>query len=111
MNQPSQRPSDDDKVWELLGRHQSIEPSVGFADRTMRRLTAEPPKPAWSWLPALRWAGVGLAALAVVVTLGIGQHARDTRRAELYVQTHQADYLDDFDVIAALDQLAGENQL
>ena len=33
------------------------------------------------------------------------------KRAEVYARAQQADYLEDYDVIASLDQLEGSNQL
>ena len=100
-------------AWRALGRDEGIEPSFGFAERTLRRLN-EPQVAVrwWVWRPSLRWAAVA----ATVVVLGVGGwvgHERMTgrRSAETYVRIQQADYLEDFDVIANLDQLKGNNQL
>jgi len=109
---------DEQAAWELLGRHKGIEPSFGFAERTLRRLDepAPVPRPVF-WLPALRWA----LAAAVVVALGAGGWTRwqqkqqsdqvAAARAETYATAQQADYLEDFDVIASLDELNGEHKL
>jgi hypothetical protein len=100
---------DEQAVWQLLGRHRDIEPSAGFAGRTLRRLHESPgPARGWWLQPLLRWAVLGAAAVALAAAAGtwLLQH-RQLRRVELYVRVHQADYLEDFDVIAALDQLNG----
>jgi predicted anti-sigma-YlaC factor YlaD len=100
-------------AWTTLERHAGIEPSFGFVERTLRRL-AEPQVAvhAWFWRPAFRWA----ALAATVVVLGVGawvgrERIIEQRRAEIYARVQQADYLEDFDVIANLDQLNGGNQL
>jgi hypothetical protein len=98
-------------AWELLGRHESIEPSFGFVERTLRRLDEEPVRHLFWWqLPVFRWA----SSLALVAILAGGtfywQHARETRRVEVYAAAHQ-DSLEDYDVIASLDQLDGGNKL
>ena len=100
-------------AWQALDRDDGIEPSFGFAERTLRRLNE--PGPAihwWAWRPSLRWAVLA----ATVVALGVGAwvgHERmvERRRAEIYARVQQGDYLEDFDVIANLDQLKGNNQL
>lgn len=92
---------DDEKLWEVLGLARPIEPSHGFVERTLRRLHNEPqpvpyPNRLWRWA----WAG-GLAFLCLAALVVYPQLER-RHRAELYAATHQADYLEDFDVIAAL---------
>jgi hypothetical protein len=98
-------------VWELLRRHESIEPSFGFAERTLRRLDEEPVRQLFWWqLPVFRWAS-SFALLAIVAGSAFyWQHARETRRVEAYVAAHQ-DSLEDYDVIASLDQLEKANKL
>jgi anti-sigma factor RsiW len=100
-------------AWQVLDRDEGIEPSFGFAERTLRRLN-EPHVAIrwWVWRPSLRW----VAVAATVVVLGVGGwvgHERMTgrQRAEAYARIQQADYLEDFDVIANLDQLKGDKQL
>jgi hypothetical protein len=102
---------DERAAWELLGRHESIEPSFGFVERTLRRLDEEPVRQlSWWQVPVFRWAS-SLALLAVVTGGAFyWQHARETRRAEVYAAAHQ-DSLEDYDVIASLDQLDGGNKL
>jgi hypothetical protein len=96
---------DEQAVWELLGRHRSIEPSFGFAERTLRRLHEMPERVAWWQWPVVRWAAsLGLAATVAAAGLAHWQQARTLRAAEVYAAAHQ-DSLEDFDVIAALDQL------
>src|SRR2546426_9530070 len=100
---------DDDAVWELIGRHKPIEPSFGFAERVLRRLEEQPARALWH-LPAFRWAmGLSFAMVVAVGTLQWRQ-AREGRRAEMYAAA-QSDSLEDYDVIAALDELNGGNQL
>jgi anti-sigma-K factor RskA len=112
---------DEQAAWELLGRHQSVGPSFGFAERTLRRLREKPARPASVltavWQPAWR-----IAAAAVIAVAGVAlwfqfrpatRPAGDGARAilivepeiETYAKVQNADYLEDFDVIASLDQL------
>jgi hypothetical protein len=104
---------DEQAAWELLGRHQSIEPSFGFVERTLRRLDethAAPQQRVWH-LRMFRWAMA--ASFAVVLSLGgwlTWQHVQANRRAEVYAHLQQ-DRLEDFDVIASLDQINGGNKL
>jgi ferric-dicitrate binding protein FerR (iron transport regulator) len=108
MTQPTQRPDDfDPALWELLGRHRAAEPSVGFADRTLRRLHEPPPTRRLVW----RWALAGGAAAAVFAGVVWHHQAAGDRRAEFYAATQQADYLDDFDVIESLHLMKGEHHL
>ena len=100
-------------AWEAMERHAGIEPSFGFVERTLRRLD-EPQvivRP-WFWQPVFRWAALATA----VVALGMGawfghERVAEQRRMEIYAGVRQADYLEDFDVIANLDQNNGSNKL
>ncbi len=100
-------------AWEALERQPGIEPSFGFVERTLRRLDERPAvERSWFWQPSVRWA----ALAAAVVALGVGgwvEHGRmqERSRAELYARVQQADYLEDFDVIANLDQIEGGRHL
>ena len=102
---------DEQAAWELIGRHRSIEPSFGFVERTLRRLEEPPVRQVWWQLPALRWA-VSLSLFVLVAGVGIlrWERVQAARRAELYAAAQQ-DSLDDYDVIAALDQLNGGDKL
>jgi hypothetical protein len=103
---------DEQAVWELIGRHRSIEPSFGFAQRTLRRLDEEPAslRPIWWQLPGVRWAvSLSLIFIATVSVLH-WQRGREAQRSEVYAAAQQ-DSLEDFDVIANLDQLNGDNKL
>ena len=100
-------------AWQVLAGDKGIEPSFGFAERTLRRLN-EPPVALhrWVWWPAWRWT----ALAATVMALGLGgwigrERVTGRKRAEAYAHIQQADYLEDFDVIANLDQLKGDKQL
>jgi hypothetical protein len=66
----------------------------------------------WLWRPSLRWATLAATVVAVVVGGWIG-HERmlGQKRAEVYARVQQADYLEDYDVIASLDKLQEENHL
>jgi len=99
-------------VWELIGRHRGIEPSFGFTDRTLRRLDEMPAtKPSVLsilWRPVFRWAAV--AGIAVLASTALWTRTHRAPRAIepdvlAYAKTQDADYLEDFDVIASLDQL------
>ncbi len=100
-------------AWEALERQPGIEPSFGFVERTLRRLEDKPVAVrSWFWQPSVRWA----ALAAAVVALGVGAWVERSRmqernRAELYARVQQADYLEDFDVIANLDQIEGGRHL
>lgn len=103
-------------IWQTVGRMKSIEPSTGFAERTLRRLDEAPAtEPAVSalWWPAWRWAALACLIVGLSTAGWVGWYrAQTARRAAIYAQVQQADYLEDFDVIASLDQLSGgEKQL
>ena len=100
-------------AWRILGRDKRIEPSFGFAERTMRRL-AEPEVAVrwWFWQPALRWAALATMVVAVAAGGWIGhERALNRKRAEIYARAQQSDYLEDYDVIASLDKLQGGDHL
>jgi predicted anti-sigma-YlaC factor YlaD len=102
-------------AWQFLARQETVEPSHGFAERTVRRLDEKPEaaRP-WFWQPAFRWMAVAVVAAICIGGFVARQRALDARRAEFYAQVQKQDYLDDYDVIAFLDQLElkkGENQL
>jgi hypothetical protein len=102
---------DEQAAWELIGRHESIEPSFGFAQRTLRRLDEMPARRTWWQLPLVRWASsLGLAGVVAVAGAIHRQRTVEAKRIEIYAAAHQ-DSLDDYDVIAALDQLNGGNKL
>jgi hypothetical protein len=100
-------------LWRVLGRDKGIEPSFGFAERTLRRLNEpEVGIRRWFWQPALRWTALAATVCVVVVGGWIGhERAVARKRAEIYARAQQADYLEDYDVIASLDQLHGDNHL
>jgi len=98
-------------AWQVLAHDEGIEPSFGFAERTLRRLN-EPrvsPHP-WWWRPSIRWATLATSVAALAVTAWVG-HERmlDRKHAELYAHVQEGDYLEDYDVIANLNQLKGGN--
>lgn len=100
-------------AWQALGCDKGIEPSFGFVERTLRRLN-EPPVVGLPrfWRPSLRWASLA----ATIVALGAGgwihrERVQEGKRVDVYARVQQADYLEDFDVIANLDQLQGGNHL
>jgi hypothetical protein len=109
MNRNEFDDQDAQDAWELLGQHRGIEPSFGFAQRTLRRLHETPTRRFWQ-LPVFRWATVLSCAIVVAVGGLVIRHRAEVRRnAEIYA-AHQ-DRLEDYDVIAALDQLEGNSQL
>ena len=111
MTQKDFNDRDEQAAWELIGRHESIEPSFGFAQRTLRRLDELPARQTWWRLPLTRWvASLGLAGIVAVVGVIHWEQTRDAKRVEIYVASHQ-DSLADYDVIANLDQLDGGNKL
>jgi anti-sigma factor RsiW len=99
-------------TWAALERHTGIEPSFGFVERTLRRLDEPQVVRTWFWQPSFRWA----ALTATVLVLGVGawvgrERLVEQRRADVYARVQQGDYLEDFDVIASLDQINGANKL
>jgi predicted anti-sigma-YlaC factor YlaD len=100
-------------AWQVLAHDKGIEPSFGFAERTLRRLTERPVvvRP-WWWRPSIRWATLATTAVALAVTVWVGQERLVGRRhAEIYARVQEGDYLEDYDVIANLDQLKGGDHL
>jgi predicted anti-sigma-YlaC factor YlaD len=99
-------------AWTTLELHADVEPSFGFVERTLRRLTEPPVARGWFWQPAFRWATLAASVFVLGVSVWVG-HERlvAQRRAEIYAGVRHADYLEDFDVIANLDQLNGGNKL
>ncbi len=97
-------------VWKMVSRQPSVSPSFGFAQRTLRRLHAPAERRFWQ-LPVFRWA-TALSLLAIISVTGVLVHrqAETERRVAAYAAA-QHDRLDDFDVIVALDSLAGETDL
>jgi predicted anti-sigma-YlaC factor YlaD len=94
-------------LWQTLALDKGIEPSFGFAERTLRqlnepRIAARP----WWWQPSIRWATLATAVAALAVTAWVGHERLLTRKhAEVYAQVQEGDYLEDYDVIANLDKL------
>lgn len=99
-------------AWTTLEHHAGIEPSFGFVERTLRRLAEPPVVHRWFWQPGFRWATLAASVFVLGVSAWVG-HERlvAQRRAEIYAGVRHADYLEDFDVIASLDQLNGGNKL
>jgi len=100
-------------AWQALARDKGIEPSFGFAERTLRRLTEQPVAVhPWWWRPSIRWATLATTVVVVAVTVWVG-HERmlERKRAEIYARVQEGDYLEDYDVIANLDQLKGGDRL
>jgi len=98
---------DEQAAWELIGRQKSIEPSFGFAQRTVRRLHEAPARRFWE-LPVVRWA-TALSLLMIVAGGLTYRHVARQRSADLALVPQET--LEDYDVIAALDQLDGGGKL
>lgn len=100
-------------AWQVLARHETVEPSFGFVERTLRRLEEGPAvaRPRFWRLPVVRWAMVASLMIAAGVGGRIGwRHVQENREAQIYASVNDADVLgDDFDVIASLDQLNEAN--
>jgi hypothetical protein len=99
-------------AWTVIAQQTVPEPSVGFAERTLRRLDENLKEHPRFWLaPLWRWALAG----AFVVTLSAGgwfgwrtQHVRKAEaQAEVYAMAQQ-DQLEDFDVVASLHLLLND---
>jgi len=100
-------------AWEVIGRQPGMEPSFGFVERTLRRLDERPAVGrSWFWQPVVRWATLTTAVVAFSVVGWVERtRMQERKRAEVYDHVQQAEYLDDFDVIANLDQIEGGNHL
>lgn len=98
-------------AWRLLQQLPPQQPSVGFVERTLRQLDEADnlPQPLCWPAPALwRRLAVAVAALAISTAAWIGwKHWSAEQQVRLYAEIQQADFLEDFDVIAALDELNG----
>jgi len=100
-------------AWQALERDKAIEPSFGFVERTLRRLNEpQAAELARFWYSSFRWTALATTVVVLGVSAWIG-HERmiEQRRAEIYARAQQADYLEDYDVIANLDQIKGDNHL
>lgn len=101
-------------AWQALEQQRVGDPSIGFTDRTMRRLTADAEplrRPAFGLGP-LRWFWLGTAVSVLAVAAWVGyRHEQRTRAAEMYVNVQKGEYLEDLDVIAHLHELGGEGHL
>lgn len=103
-------------AWQTLARHEAIEPSFGFVERTIRRLD-EPGTAAASFgrwrLPIFRWATLAIIMIAIGLAGQIGWgHYQAVKRAQVYASAQEANVLgEDLEVIASLDQLEDGNKL
>ena len=99
-------------AWEIVARQTAPEPSVGFVERTLRRLDEPAPAPhTWLWL---RWRWAAFAVVVVGLIAGgwlVRQHQREVQLAKFYSEVRHNDYLEDYDVVVSLDQLEGDNHL
>ena len=108
MNRNEFDDRDAQAAWELLGRHQGLEPSFGFAQRALRRLHEPPARRFWL-LPVFRWA-LALGCAVVVAAGGVAYRQVRHNAALVAAAVHQ-ESLEDYDVIAALDQLEAKYKL
>lgn len=109
-------------AWTMLARQEVPAPSVGFAERTLRRLDEVPEvESVWSRWPVWRWALATGLAMSLSVGWFVWQHAQRARqtqvakvnatdsKVEIYAMVGQ-DKLEDFDVVASLHLLNGGGQ-
>jgi len=101
-------------AWATVARQTAPEPSVGFAERTLRRLDeslAEHPR---IWLaPLSRWALAGTLVVTLSAGGWFGWRTRNTRKIDAEVEIYamaQQDQLEDFDVVASLHLLTGDTK-
>lgn len=93
-------------AWRLLQQLPAYEPSAGFVERTLRQLDAPAAAPQPAWWSAWRWGALTTAAAAVLLAVWAGwMRWAAHQQAMLYAEIRQADFLEDFDVIASLDEL------
>jgi len=91
-------------AWEALGQVPAIEPSVGFVERTLRRLEAAPASAPPRWAVVLRWAAVASMVVLTGWTSWLGyQRLHNERLARVY-EAVRADVLDS-EIIESLNQL------
>ena len=104
-------------AWQTLARHEAIEPSFGFVERTLRRLDEPEAVTAPTRWRLPRKLSEWAMLTTVVIAIGLGgrvgwRHYQGVKQAQIYVSVQDADLLgEDFDVIASLDQLNGGNKL
>ncbi len=109
-------------AWDLAGEIPDIDPSVGFAERTLRRLAEDRTATGHGWWGGLvlRRALLGSAAAAIVLAGWLGSQqlrqldpgapqASLEQQIELYAEVRDDEYLDDFDVITYLHLLETDN--
>jgi anti-sigma factor RsiW len=91
------------QTWEALTRFETVTPSVGFVERTLRRLEAVPAVAPGRWL-IWRWATV--AAAVALLSLGTWrgyQRVHSEQLARVY-EAVRSDVLES-DVVESLDRL------
>jgi anti-sigma factor RsiW len=100
-------------VWQTLTRVAAPAPSVGFVERTLRRLDEAPEPLLLRWRPLVwRWALVGSTAI-VMATSGwlVWQRVQSQRAAEIYASMNHMEFAEDFDVIESLDLIEKQGRL
>lgn len=98
-------------AWAVVAQHVAPEPSIGFTERTLRRLDEKQADHPSVWLaPLWRWALAGslVVALSGAGWLGWQRTHRTNTQVEVYMTATQ-DRLEDFDVVASLHLLNGDN--
>jgi len=100
-------------AWTAVARQTAPEPSVGFAERTLRRLDETLTEHPRVWLaPLWRWALAGTVLVTLTAGGWFGWQTQHTHKAEVQAEIYalaQQDRLEDFDVVASLHLLNGDN--
>lgn len=90
------------KLWEILGNARTIQPSHGFAERTVRRLDEVPEREPFAWWFLPRWAMTG-AALLVAVAIGgsvLWHEHRERKQVEHFAELFNTVASADLDLLS-----------
>jgi hypothetical protein len=101
-------------AWTFVGQQIAPKPSVGFAERTLRRLDEALMEHPQAWFaPLWRWALAGTVVLTLSAGGWFGWRTQNVRKAEVQAEVYamaQQDQLEDFDVVASLHLLMGDTK-
>jgi anti-sigma factor RsiW len=100
-------------VWQTLAQAEAPAPSVGFVERTLRRLDEAPEPFLLRWRrPVWQWVLVGATTVVIAISgWMVWQRAQTQRAAEIYASVKRMEFAEDFDVIESLDLVEKQGRL